>query len=137
MIADEQIADVLVRLSSLAITYSPKKKHIYDMLCTLPSLLFFFISCQRSMRNVTLDTPRHLLDTVQTPHRHPKLKHFFAYLREALKKKLRDYLGIFPKRRTPPPFGNFDHFLPYYFGQVGNFWVILRCFKGSFRAMVK
>ena len=24
-------------------------------------------------------------------------------IREALKKKLRDYLGIFPKRRTPPP----------------------------------
>ena len=59
-------------------------------------------------------------------------------IREALKKKSRDYLGIFPKRRTPtPPFGNFDHFLPYYFGQVGNFWVILRCFKGIFRAMVK
>ena len=29
-------------------------------------------------------------------------------------KKIWDYLGIFPKRRTPPPppFGNFDHFLP-------------------------
>ena len=26
-------------------------------------------------------------------------------LREALKKKLRDYLGIFPKRRTPPLLG--------------------------------
>ena len=29
-------------------------------------------------------------------------------IRDALKKKLRDYLGIFPKWRTPPspPFGN-------------------------------
>ena len=38
---------------------------------------------------------------------------------------------------NPPTFGNFDHFLLYFFGQVGNFWVILRCFKGFFRAMVK
>ena len=27
------------------------------------------------------DTPRNLPDTVQTLHRHPKIKHFFAYLR--------------------------------------------------------
>ena len=54
-----------------------------------------------------------------------------CWLRDAFIKKLRDYLGIFPKWRTPPPppFGNFDHFLPIFFGQVGNFWVILRCFK--------
>ena len=27
------------------------------------------------------DTPGHLPDTVQTPHRHPKIKHFFAFRR--------------------------------------------------------
>ena len=60
-------------------------------------------------------------------------------LREPVRKKIRDFLGVFPKCRTPPPppFGNFDHFLPIFFGQVGNFWVILRCFKGVFRAMVR
>ena len=61
-------------------------------------------------------------------------------LREGLRKKIRNFLGIFPKCRTPPPpppFGNFDHFLPIFFGKVGNFWVILRCFKGVFRAMVR
>ena len=43
-------------------------------------------------------------------------------------KKIRDYLGIFPKRRTPPlpPFGNFNLFLPIFVGNVGKFWVILR-----------
>ena len=30
----------------------------------------------------------------------------------------------------PPPFGNFSHFLPIFFGQVRNFWVILRRVKG-------
>ena len=40
-------------------------------------------------------------------------------IREALKRKLRDYLGIFPKRRTPhPPFWE-----PLV--QNENFWVIL------------
>ena len=37
----------------------------------------------------------------------------------SLQKKIRDYLGNFSKRR------------------FGNFWVILRCFKGVFRAMVR
>ena len=51
-------------------------------------------------------------------------------IREALKKKLRDYFGIFPKRRTPPTLlGISTIFLPYFSGQVGIFWVILRCFK--------
>ena len=29
------------------------------------------------------------------------------------------------KKKITGLFGNFDHFLPYFFGQVGNFWVIL------------
>ena len=41
-----------------------------------------------------------------------------------------------PPLAIPPPFGDFDHFLPYFFGQVDFFWVILRCFKVFFRAMV-
>ena len=53
-------------------------------------------------------------------------------LREALK-KIRDYLGIFPKRRTPPHtplLGISTTFYPIFVGQVEHFWVILRYFKG-------
>ena len=57
----------------------------------------------------------------------------------SIQKKITGLFGNFSQTSDPPtpPFGNFDHFLPYYFGQVGNFWVILRCFKGVFRAMVR
>ena len=52
----------------------------------------------------------------------PKIPCFpkkMRWLREAFKKKIRDYLGIFPKRRTPtPPF--WERFV-----QNEIFWVIL------------
>ena len=58
--------------------------------------------------------------------------------REALK-KITGLFGNFSQTSDPPtpPFGNFNHFLPYFFGQIEIFWVILRCFEGVFRAMVK
>ena len=70
---------------------------------------------------------------------------FFRYfcetpvmVRETLIKRYRIIWEFFPNVGPPtPPFGNLEHFLPYLFGQVGNFWVILRCFKGVFRAMVE
>ena len=40
------------------------------------------------------DTPRHLPDTVQTPHRHPKIKHLFAYHRPLGIKKPADWNNI-------------------------------------------
>ena len=44
--------------------------------------------------------------------------------------KTRDYLGIIPKCQTPRlPFYEFWPFLPIFFGQVGNLWVVLRCCK--------
>ena len=53
-------------------------------------------------------------------------------------KKKRYFLGIFPKWRTPPtpPFWEFRKNFTVFFGQVENFWVILRCLKGVFMAMV-
>ena len=41
----------------------------------------------------------------------------------------------------PPlaPFGNFEHYLLFFWSSwkfLGDFWVILRCVKGGFRAMV-
>ena len=47
-------------------------------------------------------------------------------------KKIRDYLGIFPKHRTI-----FYRIFLVKLKFFGNFWVILRCFKGFFRALVK
>ena len=58
-----------------------------------------------------------------------------CHIRKAFKKNY----GIFSQTSDPPtlPFGNFDHFHHIIFVYVGNFWVILRCFKGVLRAMVK
>ena len=54
-------------------------------------------------------------------------------IREGLRKKIRNFLGIFPKCRTPPPhpplLGISTIFCRFFFGKVGNFWVILRCFR--------
>ena len=47
-------------------------------------------------------------------------------IREALKKKLRDYFGIFPKRRTPPPFWEFRPFFTVLFWSS---WKFLGDFK--------
>ena len=52
-------------------------------------------------------------------------------IKEPVRKKNTGFFGSFSQMSDPhpPPFGNFDHFLPIFFGQVGNFWVILRCFR--------
>ena len=58
---------------------------------------------------------------------------FNINLGEAFKKKIRDYLGIFPKCQAPPP--------PFWERFVQNeiFWVVfvknLVCFMGDFRVI--
>ena len=58
---------------------------------------------------------------------------FIFKAKGSLQKKIRDYLGILPKRQTPPYlFENFDLILAIFFGHVGKIWVILRCCKFFF-----
>ena len=61
------------------------------------------------------------------------------HLRAVDKKKKTTFFGNFPqivRLPPPPPLGDFNHFSPIFFGLVGNFWVIFRCFKGVFRTII-
>lgn len=56
-----------------------------------------------------------------------------SYLRRLAQKKTHFFVIFSQIVRPPhPPFGNFDFWFPIFVSQVGNFWVIFRCFKVFF-----
>ena len=67
----------------------------------------------------------------------PLLKHkpvFFnnqvgQHIISSVRSSCSDAVLLYIQWQPPPPFGNFDHFLPYFFGQVEIFWKFLGDFK--------